>query len=155
MGVNGGEKTLIQNRKARHLYHIIESFEAGMVLVGTEVKSIRAGRANFKDSYAEIVDEEIFLVNMHISQYEQGNRFNHDPTRKRKLLVKKKEIGKLSAKVLERGFTLVPLRLYLKKGLVKIELGLAKGKKLFDKREAIKKRDEDREIAKVVKDRMY
>jgi SsrA-binding protein len=146
-----GEKTICQNRKARHNYHILETYEAGMVLKGTEVKSLRAGRANLKDSYARVQDGELWLENMHISPYEQGNRFNHDPTRARKLLMHKGEIMRLWGKTREKGLALVPLRVYFKNGRAKVELALAKGKKLHDKREEIAKRDAEREIARVAR----
>lgn len=139
------------NRKARYNFEIIETFEAGMVLRGTEIKSIRAGRINFKDSYAAPEDNEIFLFNFHISPYEEGNRFNHEPLRKRKLLLKKREIKRLTVKVQERGLTLVPTKLYFKRGLAKIELGLGKGKTKSDKRETIRRRDIDREMQRELK----
>jgi len=141
----------IQNRQARFNYEIIDSFEVGIVLKGTEIKSIRNGKANLKDSYAIIKNGELFLLNMHISPYEQGNIFNHEETRTRKLLMHKKEIVKLNNKLTLEGNSLVPLKLYFKNGKAKIELGLAKGKKLYDKREAIKKRDIEREIKKNMK----
>ena len=122
-----------------------------MVLRGTEIKSIRAGRINFKDSYAAPEDNEIFLFNFHISPYEEGNRFNHEPLRKRKLLLKKREIKRLTVKVQERGLTLVPTKLYFKRGLAKIELGLGKGKTKSDKRETIRRRDIDREMQRELK----
>ena len=143
-----GEKTVCQNRKARHDYHILETYEAGMVLKGTEVKSLRAGRANLKDSFARVQDGELWLENMHISPYEQGNRFNHDPTRARKLLMHKGEIMRLWGKSRERGLAMIPLRVYFKDGRAKVELALAKGKKLYDKRDDIAKRDAEREIAR-------
>jgi len=141
----------IQNRQARYNYEIIDSFEVGIVLKGTEIKSIRNGKANLKDSYAIIKNGEMFLLNMHISPYKQGNIFNHEETRTRKLLMHKKEIIKLNNKIVLEGNALVPLKLYFKNGKAKIELGLAKGKKLYDKREAIKKRDIEREIKKNMK----
>lgn len=131
----------INNRKANYDYQILESFETGIVLTGTEIKSIRNGSANLKDSYAVIKNGEVFLLNMHISHYEEGNIFNHDETRTRKLLLHKKEILKLNDKIKLQGLTLVPLKLYFKKNKAKILLGLAKGKKTFDKRESIKERD--------------
>lgn len=141
----------ILNRKAHFDYEIIDTFEAGIVLTGTEIKSIRQGKANLKDSYAIVRKEELYLLNMHISAYEQGNRFNHDEDRTRKLLMHKKEILKLRDKVEMEGFTLVPLKLYFKNNKAKILLGLAKGKKDYDKREAIKKKDIDRQVAKELK----
>ena len=141
----------INNRKARFDYEIIEEYETGIVLKGTEIKSIKNGKANLKDSYAIIRKGEVFLLNMHISHYEQGNIFNHDETRTRKLLMHKKEILKLNDKIFMLGYTLVPLKLYFKGNKAKILLGLAKGKKTYDKRETIKKRDVEREIQKNLK----
>ena len=138
----------INNRKAKFNYKIFEEIEAGIVLTGTEIKSIRNGKANLGDSYAVIKNGECFLINMHISPYEQGNLFNHDETRTRKLLLHKKEILKLSNKIRLEGFTLVPLKMYLVRGKAKVLLGLAKGKKSYDKRESIKERDIKRNIAK-------
>lgn len=136
----------ILNRKAKYNYQIFESLEAGIVLTGTEIKSIREGKANIKDSYARIKNDEIFLINMHISSYDNGNRFNHDETRERKLLLHKKEILKFRDKIKLEGYTIVPLKVYLKNGRAKILIGLAKGKKNYDKREDIKKRDIERNI---------
>ena len=136
----------INNRKAKYDYQIFEEIEAGIVLTGTEIKSIRQGKANLKDSYATIKKGEALLLNMHISPYEQGNIFNHEETRTRKLLLHKKEILKLQDKIKLEGFTLVPLKLYFKKNKAKILLGVAKGKKTYDKRETIKKRDIEREL---------
>ena len=141
------------NRKANYDYEIIDTYEAGVVLTGTEIKSIRLGRITLKDSYAIIKNNEIFLLNVHISSYEQGNRFNHDELRTRKLLLHKKEIIKLKEKIDKEGFTIIPLKLYFVKGKVKILLGLAKGKKDYDKREAIKKKDIERQIATDLKER--
>ncbi len=138
----------IYNRRAKFDYNVIETYEAGLVLKGTEIKSIRNGSANLKDSYATIKKGEIFLLNMYIAKYEQGNRFNHAERRTRKLLLKKNEIIKLSSKVKMEGFTLIPLKLYLKKGKAKILIGVAKGKKEYDKRETIKERDLEREARK-------
>ena len=153
MSQNGaGIKIASENRKARHDYHIHETFEAGIVLTGTEVKSLRAGKANLKDSYARIENGEVFLLQMHISPYDQGNRFNHEPLRPRKLLLHRREINKLSSRVAERGWTLVPLRIYLKNNRAKVELGLVRGKKLYDKRDAIARRDADRDLQRAVKD---
>ena len=134
------------NRKANYDYEIIDTYEAGVVLTGTEIKSIRLGRITLKDSYAIIKNNEIFLLNVHISSYEQGNRFNHDELRTRKLLLHKKEIIKLKEKIDKEGFTIIPLKLYFVKGKVKILLGLAKGKKNYDKREAIKKKEKQTKI---------
>lgn len=141
----------INNRKARYDYEILDTIEAGIVLTGTEIKSIKNGSANLKDSYAIIKNNEIFLLNMHISHYEQGNIFNHDETRTRKLLLHKKEILKLNDKIQTQGNTLVPLKLYFKKNKAKILIGLAKGKKVYDKREAIKKKDMQKDIEKQLK----
>lgn len=139
-------KVLAVNKKARHNYSIDESFECGFVLVGTEVKSMREGRFSFADAYAFVENDELWLVDLHITPYEMGNRFNHDPTRRRKLLVHKKEIKRLKRVTVEKGLTLVPLRFYLRRGIVKCELGIARGKKLFDKRDDIRKRDQKREL---------
>jgi SsrA-binding protein len=153
MGKNAEEgiKVLAVNRKARFHYSIQEAFECGISLAGTEVKSIKDGRFSFADSYAEVDGEELWLVAFHVTPYPFGNRFNPDPLRKRKLLVHKKEIKRLRRITDEKGLTLVPLRFYLKRGLVKCELGIARGKKLFDKREDIKKRDLAREIDRDVR----
>jgi len=146
-------RDLISNRKARHDYHIIETYEAGIVLAGTEVKSLRAGKGNLKDSYAQIQNGEIFIYNMHISPYEKGNIFNKDPLRPRKLLMHKKQINRLYGLVKEKGVTLIPLRLYLnERGRVKVELAVAKGKTLYDRREDIKRRDADKEMQKAFKE---
>jgi SsrA-binding protein len=141
-----GVKVLSVNRKARYNYSIDESFEAGLSLVGTEVKSMKEGRFSYADSYATVDNDELWLVDFHITPYSLGNRFNHDPTRRRKLLVHKKEIKRLRRVTEEKGLTLVPLRFYLKRGIVKCELGIARGKKLFDKRDDIRKRDQNREL---------
>ena len=136
----------ILNRKARYNYQIFDTIEAGIVLTGTEIKSIRSGKANIKDSYATIKKGEVLLINMHISPYENGNIFNHEETRTRKLLLHKKEIKKIESKITLEGYTLVPLKIYFKHGIAKIELGIAKGKKNYDKRETIKQRDIERDI---------
>lgn len=141
----------INNRKAKYDYEILDTIEAGIVLTGTEIKSIKNGMANLKDSYAIIKNGEVFLLNMHISHYEQGNIFNHDETRTRKLLLHKKEILKLNEKVQMLGYTLVPIKLYFKKNKAKILVGIAKGKKNYDKREAIKKKDIQRDIDRQMK----
>ena len=141
----------INNRKAKFDYNIEETIEAGIVLTGTEIKSIRQGKANLKDSYAVIKNNEVLLLGMHISKYEEGNIFNHDELRTRKLLLHKKEILKLNDKIRLDGFTLVPLKVYFKKNLAKVELGLAKGKKDYDKREAMKERDIKRDLEKKYK----
>lgn len=148
------QKVVVTNRKAFHDYFIEEKFEAGIVLQGTEVKSLRDGRANLQDSYAAARDGEIFLYNCHISPYSHGNIMNHDPTRPRKLLLHKKEINKLMGKTQQKGLTLVPLRIYFsKRGHAKVELGLAKGKKLYDRRESIKAREAGREVERAIKSR--
>ena len=141
----------ILNRKVNFDYEIIDTYETGLVLTGTEIKSIRLGKCNLKDSYAIIKNNEMFILNMHISHYEQGNRFNHDETRTRKLLMHKKEILKLRDKLEIEGFTLVPIKLYFKGSKAKLLIGLAKGKKNYDKRESIKKKDIERQIAKELK----
>jgi SsrA-binding protein len=146
-----GEKLVATNKKAFHDYFILEKFEAGVSLLGTEVKSIREGRINLKDSYANIRGGEAFLFNCHISPYTHGNRQNHEPTRTRKLLLQQKEIRKLIGKTQEKGLTLVPIRVYLKRGLIKIELGLARGKKLYDKRETERRKESDREARAAMK----
>ncbi len=139
------------NKKARFNYEIIEKIEAGIALKGTEVKSIRNRNVSIGESYAQIKDDEVFLHNLHISPYEQGNRENHDPIRVRKLLVHKREIKKLVAKTQQKGLSLVPLSIYLRKGKIKVELGIGRGKRLVDKREAIKKKTIEREIERIVK----
>jgi len=141
----------ILNREAKFNYFILEEYECGIVLVGTELKSIRAGKANIKDSYATIRNNEVYLLNMHISAYKEGNIFNHEERRTRKLLMHKHEIVKLNNRISQEGFTLVPLKVYFKKNKVKILLGLCKGKKLYDKRETIKQRDLERENSKLHK----
>lgn len=141
----------INNRRAYHDYEIIDTYEAGIVLVGTEVKSIKNGKANFQDSYVVIRNDEAYILNMHISAYEQGNIFNHDETRTRKLLLHSKEIKKLRDKVTLDGLTIVPLKLYFVKNKAKILIALAKGKKTYDKRESIKEKDQQREIRKEFK----
>ena len=145
------EKNIEVNRKARHEYAILQTFEAGIVLVGTEVKSLREGKANLVDSYAVLKNGEIWLLSLHISEYKQGNINNHIPTRDRKLLLNKSEIRKLIGKTKEKGLTLIPLRLYFKNGRVKVELALAKGKKVFDKRRDIAKKDFQREQERKIK----
>ncbi len=142
----GGVKIIAKNRKAFHEYEILDKWEAGIVLQGTEVKSLRAGKCNLGDAYAEIRDGEAWLVKVHIGPYDQGNRANHDPFRRRKLLLTRREIRKLKPRLDEQGLTLVPLSLYFKHGLVKVEFGLGRGKKLHDKRHATAKRDSDLRI---------
>jgi SsrA-binding protein len=146
------ERTLASNRQAFHDYHILETVEAGLALQGTEVKSIRSGNVNLRDSYARADKGEIWLWNAHIAVWEQGNRWNHEPRRPRKLLLHTREIGRLAAKATMGGNTLVPLRLYDKGGKVKVELALAKGKRQYDKRDAIAERDSKREIERAVKE---
>ena len=145
------KKVISTNRKAFHDYLIFDKFDAGIVLTGTEIKSVRKGMFNLKDSFAKIEDGEAFLYNMHISPYEYGNRFNHEPDRKRKLLLNKQEIMKILGKIKKENYTIVPLELYLSHGFAKIEIGLAKGKKLYDKREAITKKTQERDIARSTK----
>jgi len=150
-----GMKTVAQNKKAYHDYFIQEKFEAGIELAGTEVKSIRAGNLNLKDSFCTVKDGELFVHGMHISPYEQGNIFNRDPVRSRRLLMHKKEILRLYAKIKQDGLTLVPLTVYFKDSRVKVELGLAKGKKLYDKREAAAAKDASREMDRTMKERNW
>ncbi|MBS5802872.1 MAG: SsrA-binding protein SmpB [Brachyspira sp.] len=145
------KKVITTNRKAFHDFIIFEKYEAGIVLSGTEIKSIRAGAINLKDSFCKIDDNEIFLYNCHISPYENGNRYNHEPKRTRKLLLTKKEILKMQTKVKKEGYTIVPLEVYFKQGLAKIEIGLAKGKKLHDKREDIARKTQTREMQRASK----
>ena len=145
------KKVISTNRKAFHDYLIFDKFTAGIVLTGTEIKSVRKGMINLKDSFAKIEDGEVFLYNMHISPYEQGNRYNHKPDRIRKLLLNKQEINKMLGKIKKDGYAIIPLELFLSHGFAKIEIGLAKGKKLYDKREAIAKKTMDRDIARQIK----
>lgn len=150
----GQRKLLANNKKAHHDYFIEEVYEAGLVLTGTEIKSLRQGRVNLKESYAKIEKGEVFIYNMHISPYEQGNRYNVDPLRDRKLLLHKQEIRKLIGYTTQKGLTLVPLQIYInEKGLVKMEIAVARGKKLYDKREDIAKRDAGRRMERMMKDR--
>lgn len=144
-------KTIAVNKKVRFEYYIHQTFEAGIVLTGTEVKSLRAGRINFVDGYVDIVAGEAWLNGVHISEYAQGNIANHDPVRNRKLLLNKSELRKLGQRVAEKGYTIVPLRAYFKGGKVKIEIGVAQGKKLYDKRSTIQKRDVERDIERTIK----
>lgn len=146
------EKPIAQNRRASHDYFIEETYEAGLVLKGTEIKSVRAGRVNITDAHIRIMDGEAYVINMHIAPYEQGNRFNHDPTRSRKLLLHRHEIDKLFGLVQQRGYTVVPLKLYLKDGFAKLLIGLGKGKKLHDKREDMKQKQMKRDIDRALKD---
>ena len=145
------KKVVSTNRKAFHDFLIFDKFIAGIVLTGTEIKSIRKGTINLKDSFAKIEDNEVFLYGMHISPYEQGNRYNHKPERTRKLLLNKREILKIQDKVKKDGVTIIPLELFLSKGFAKLEIGLAKGKKIYDKREAITKKTQERDIARLMK----
>lgn len=147
------QKIIADNRKAQHDYHLLESFEAGVALLGTEVKSIREGGANLRDSFARIEAGEVWVYNIHISPYRNRGYSDHDPTRRRKLLLHRQEIRKLIGKTTERGMTIVPVRMYLKNGRVKIAISLAKGKKAHDKRETIKRRETDRETRAAVKER--
>ncbi len=148
----GGTKLIAQNKKAYHDYFVDEKYEAGIELFGTEVKSIRAGSVNLKDCYCDIKDGELFVIGMHISPYEHGNIFNRNPLRKRKLLMHKKEIMKLHGLVAQKGVSLIPLSLYFSGSRVKVELGLCRGKKLYDKRDSIAERDANREIDRKMKD---
>ncbi|HYP30196.1 MAG TPA: SsrA-binding protein SmpB [Blastocatellia bacterium] len=145
------EKVVATNREAYHNYHILETYECGIALTGTEVKSIREGRCNLKDSYGQVRNGEAWLFNAHISPYSHGNRENHEPTRTRKLLLHKTEIDRLLGKSQEKGLTLVPTRLYFKNGRIKLELAVGKGKKLYDKRETERKRESDREVRAAMK----
>lgn len=148
-----GIKLIAQNKKAFHDYHIEETVEAGIVLTGTEVKSLRAGRANLRDSYAAMEKGELFLIGAHVSPYEQGNIFNHDPLRSRKLLLHARELRRLYGKVQVAGYTLVPTKLYFKDGRVKVEIGLAKGKTTYDKRQTLAKKEAQREMERAFKGR--
>lgn len=148
-------KVVVENRKARHEYHIDDTLEAGLVLQGTEVKSLRGGKANLQDAYGEIKDGEAWVINFHISPYEQGNRFNHEPKRPKKLLLQRREINRLYGLTQQKGYTLIPLRVYFKNGLAKIVIGVARGKKLHDKRQDIAERDAKRDIDRIVKERAY
>jgi SsrA-binding protein len=149
----GMGKVVAQNKKANHDFSIEETYEAGIVLQGTEIKSIRNGRANLKDSYARVEGGEVFLHNMHVSPYEQGNRYNHEPLRTRKLLLHNREIVKLIGATKEEGYALVPLKMYLKNGYAKVLIGLGKGKKKYDKREDLKKKEAKRDIERAFRDR--
>ena len=145
------QRPLAQNKKARHDYSILETVEAGIVLTGTEIKSVREGRVTLKDGFAQIKNDEAWLENVHISEYTAGNRFNHDPLRRRKLLLHKKQIVQLGQKTSAKGVTLVPLKVYLKNGFAKVLIGVATGKHEYDKRETIKRRDQEREIKRTLK----
>nr|WP_026681619.1 SsrA-binding protein SmpB [Priestia megaterium] len=150
----GQGNTIAQNKRAFHEYFIEDTFEAGIVLQGTEIKSIRAGRVNIKDSHARIDRGEVKLINLHIAEYEQGNRFNHDPTRTRKLLLHRKEIDKLIGLTQQQGYALVPLKIYIKNGYAKVLLGLGKGKKKYDKREDLKRKQMKRDVDRAIKEHM-
>ena len=154
-GRQTGIKQITANRKAFHEYFVLEKYEAGIELAGTEVKSIRAGNVNLKDSFCTIKDGELFIRGMHVSPYEQGNIFNKDPVRPRRLLMHKREIMKLNASVMQDGMALVPLSLYFKDGRVKVELGLCKGKKLHDKRDSEAEKESKRDIDRIMKERIY
>jgi len=147
-----GTKTVVKNRKARHEYHILDTWEAGIALQGTEVKALRQGRANLQDSFARINGGEMWLYNLHISPYEQGNRFNHDPLRPRKLLMHRNELRKLVGQVEQKGLTIVPLDIHFSRGIAKINLALVRGKQLHDKRQTLKERDDQRDMQRAFKD---
>lgn len=147
------DNLLAQNKKANHDYTILETYEAGIALTGTEIKSVRAGKLNLKDGFARVRNGEAWLENVHISPYKEGNQFNADPMRNRKLLLHKKEIKKLEVALTQQGLTLVPLRAYLKHGYAKVLIGVAQGKKNYDKRESLKRKDQEREIQRAVKER--
>jgi SsrA-binding protein len=153
MAAASRDKLIVDNRRARHEYHLFDRVEAGLVLTGTEVKSLREGRASLQQAYAEVRDGEAWLVGAHISVYEQANRENHDPDRDRKLLLHRKELDSLAGKVRERGFTLVPTKLYFRDGRAKVELALARGKELRDKRRDIAKREAQRDVERALKSR--
>ena len=148
-----GERPIAENRKAFHDYHILDTFEAGIVLVGTEVKAIREGRVNLRDSYGRVEASEVFVYNIHISPYSHRGYADHEPTRRRKLLLHKAEIRKLVGKTVERGMTLVPVRMHFKNGRVKLTIALAKGKRTYDKRERIRRRETERETRAAIKER--
>ncbi|MBM6618986.1 SsrA-binding protein SmpB [Bacillus suaedaesalsae] len=149
----GEGKVVAQNKKATHDFFIEETYEAGIVLQGTEIKSVRAGKLNLKDSYARVFNGEMYLYNLHISPYEQGNRYNHEPLRTRKLLLHKKQIANLIGVTKEEGYTIVPLKIYLKNGFAKVLIGLGKGKKNYDKREDLKKKEAKRDIERAFRER--
>ena len=146
-------KLIAENRKARHDYHLLERYEAGLVLMGTEVKSLRDGGATLQQAYADIRGDEVWLIGAHIAEYGQGNVHNHEPDRDRKLLLHRREIGKLGGKATEKGYTIIPLQAYFKNGRVKVEIGLARGKKSHDKRESIKRKDIERDTRQAVRER--
>lgn len=148
-----GIKIIVQNRKARHDYHALDTWEAGIALQGTEVKSLRDGKASLRDSYARVDGGEVFLHNVHIGEYDPANRFNHEPMRKRKLLLHRTEINRMRGRAEEKGLTLIPLKLYFKKGRAKVEIALAKGKREYDHRQDIAKRDARRDVERALKER--
>ncbi|WP_420830387.1 SsrA-binding protein SmpB [Bacillus piscicola] len=154
MAAKNEGRVIAQNKKARHDYFIEETVEAGIVLKGTEIKAIRAGRMNIADSFARIENGELFMHNAHIGHYEQGNRFNHDPLRTRKLLLHRREINKLIGQSQQAGYSIVPLKVYIKNGKAKVLIGLAKGKKKYDKREALKQKDAKREMDRAIRRQM-
>ncbi|MCI1894104.1 MAG: SsrA-binding protein SmpB [Lactobacillus sp.] len=147
------DNVLAQNKKARHDYNILDTYEAGIALTGTEIKSVRDGKTNLRDGFVRITNDEAWLVNVHISPYKEGNQFNVDPLRNRKLLLHKKEIRKLLEALTQQGLTAVPLKMYLKHGYAKVLVGVAQGKKLYDKRESLKQKDQKRDIARAMKER--
>ncbi|HMQ70251.1 MAG TPA: SsrA-binding protein SmpB [Ignavibacteria bacterium] len=149
MGDNDKIKVITTNRKANFEYEILNKYEAGIVITGTEVKSLREGKVNLQESYGRIINDEVWIVNSHINEYKFGNINNHEPTRNRKLLLNKREIRKIRQQLQEKGLTLVPLKIYFKGSLVKVEIGIARGKKLYDKRESIKKRDIERNLSRI------
>jgi SsrA-binding protein len=151
MSVGEGEKLIASNRRARHEYHIEESFEAGLALTGTEVKALRQGRASLTEAYARVEGDEVWLHHLHIPPYDAGNIFNHEPMRRRKLLLHRRQIDRLAGRAAQKGYTIVPLRLYFTRGRAKVEIALARGKKLYDKREAIGEREAGREARRAVK----
>lgn len=146
-------KIVCQNKQARRNFFIDDTYEAGMVLVGTEVKALREGRANLTDSYAAVKDDEVYIHDMHISPYSHGNRYNHEPRRRRKLLLHRREIRRIYGKTREKGFTLIPLKVYFKNGKAKVEIGIGKGKKLYDKREDLKLRDDKRDMERALREK--
>ena len=148
-----GIKSVVDNRRARHEYHIKENYEAGMVLVGTEVKSLRMGKGNLQDAYAVVKGGEVWVNNFHISPYEKGNQFNHDPLRPKKLLLNRREINRLTGLQKEKGYTLIPMKIYFKNGRAKVDLAVAVGKKLYDKRDDLADRDAKRDMERVLKER--
>ena len=148
-------KVLVSNRKAFHEYTVEDKYESGIVMTGTEVKSLRAGKANINDGWVDVMNSEAFLLEAHISHYEQGNRYNHIEKRPRKLLLHRAEINKITRKIEEKGYTIVPLKIYFKDNLIKVEIALAKGKKLHDKRDAAKKKDSDREMKRALRNRLW